>query len=266
MTFFREEDLRIKLRVNEIFGPTIQGEGKHRGQICYFIRLYDCNLACSWCDTPFTWANSKSRAEKHQARQLFPKADNMREMTVKEITDELQSKCNLDYQNSDTIFVISGGEPLMQQHGLLWLADELSAWGHKVHIETAGTIEPSYDLVVDSPISHWTISPKLQHSGNPLKKRYKPEVLRQFVSLGHKATFKFVVQHAQGMDGEDFYEVDKIVKECDIDPTQVMIMPEGVDVMAQISAGRTLIDACLARGYGFSFRDHILLWDDKRGV
>lgn len=262
----RDDDLHIKLRVNEIFGPTIQGEGKHRGQVCYFIRLYDCNLACKWCDTPYTWVNSKTRVEKHDSQELFPKHENMREMTVKEITDELLSKCGLDYMDSDTIFVISGGEPMMQQDALLYLAEELHAWGNKVHVETAGTIEPAYDLWVDSPISHWTVSPKLQHSGNPLAKRYKPDLLKQFVRLGHKVTFKFVVQHAQGMDGEDFYEVDKIVRECDIDPTQVMIMPEGIDAKAQIDTGRTLINACLKRGYGFSFRDHILLWDDKRGV
>lgn len=254
------------LRVNEIFGPTIQGEGKHRGQLCYFIRLYNCNLACKWCDTPYTWVNSITRTDKHDQRTLFPMADNMREMTVQNILDELRTKCNLDYMDSDTMFVISGGEPLMQQEGLLVLSDELHSWGHKVHIETAGTIEPSYDLIVNSPIAHWTISPKLQHSGNPLKKRYKPEVLKQFVSLGHRATFKFVVMHGSGMDGEDFFEVDKIVKECDIDPTQVMIMPEGTKAEDQITSGRSIIDACLQRGYGFSFRDHVLLWGDKRGV
>ena len=41
----------MKLRVNEIFGPTIQGEGKSAGREVKFLRLSGCNLACTWCDT-----------------------------------------------------------------------------------------------------------------------------------------------------------------------------------------------------------------------
>ena len=44
-----------KLRVNEIFGPTFQGEGPHAGQSAVFLRTSGCNLNCSWCDTPYTW-------------------------------------------------------------------------------------------------------------------------------------------------------------------------------------------------------------------
>ena len=47
------------LVVSEIFGPTIQGEGQYAGQLVAFIRLGGCNLACSWCDTPYTWDASR---------------------------------------------------------------------------------------------------------------------------------------------------------------------------------------------------------------
>src|SRR6516162_11856022 len=42
-----------KFRVAEIFGPTIQGEGRHAGVPCHFIRFGGCDFRCSWCDTPF---------------------------------------------------------------------------------------------------------------------------------------------------------------------------------------------------------------------
>lgn len=61
-------------RVKEIFGPTIQGEGLHQGQPCYFLRLAGCNAwdgrpetraasACPYCDTDFRGGEALSLAE-----------------------------------------------------------------------------------------------------------------------------------------------------------------------------------------------------------
>src|SRR5690606_25665181 len=38
----------------EIFA-SLQGEGASAGKPCAFIRLSRCNLACQWCDPPYTW-------------------------------------------------------------------------------------------------------------------------------------------------------------------------------------------------------------------
>jgi len=44
-----EEEKQVRhLNVNEIFGPTIQGEGPHTGRLVGFLRLAGCNLACTW--------------------------------------------------------------------------------------------------------------------------------------------------------------------------------------------------------------------------
>jgi 7-carboxy-7-deazaguanine synthase len=247
------------LRVNEIFGPTIQGEGPYTGRHCMFVRMYDCNLACTWCDTPYTWANSITRAEKHQSNTIYAKNQNMEEMVAGSVYDELLKYWNI-YDKPTTI-VISGGEPLMQQDPLEDMIDHLNYFENMVHIETAGTILPS--PLIQSRCEAIIVSPKLQHSGNPLSKRYKKDVLTE-LALQRRTWFKFVVMHNAGMDGEDFAEVDQIVRECSIDPRKVYIMPEGTKSGDVISGAKSIVDQVTQRGYNLSLRMHTLLWGDER--
>ena len=48
-------DAVATLVISEVFGPTWQGEGASLGRRAGFVRLGRCNLACTWCDTPYTW-------------------------------------------------------------------------------------------------------------------------------------------------------------------------------------------------------------------
>lgn len=41
----------MRLRIAEIFGPTIQGEGALIGQPTVFVRAGGCDYRCSWCDS-----------------------------------------------------------------------------------------------------------------------------------------------------------------------------------------------------------------------
>ena len=39
------------IKISEIFGPTIQGEGVLIGEPCIFVRTAGCDFRCNWCDT-----------------------------------------------------------------------------------------------------------------------------------------------------------------------------------------------------------------------
>jgi organic radical activating enzyme len=150
--------------------------------------------------------------------------------------------------------VVTGGEPLLQQRQLSPVLTELKRWGRRIEVETAGTIAPA---MTDGLVDQWNVSPKLANSGNPLARRYKPEVLRAFQETG-RAVFKFVVSEPADLD-----EVDAIVGECGL--TDIWIMPEGTDRTTMERRSAALADHVLKRGWNLTTRLHILLWGDARG-
>jgi 7-carboxy-7-deazaguanine synthase len=46
-----------RVRISEIFGPTIQGEGPLIGRPSVFVRTAGCDYRCTWCDTQKTTVN-----------------------------------------------------------------------------------------------------------------------------------------------------------------------------------------------------------------
>jgi organic radical activating enzyme len=244
------------LRVSQIFGPTLQGEGSAAGQHCLFLRLFDCNLQCTWCDTAYTWAYTDQRAAKTQSGHKYEKLDpayGLKEMSTEEVFGALEKLWPI--YTHPTIVVVSGGEPMMQQGGLEPVLTELIHHGNKVHVETAGTIAP---VQLEGCVTQFNCSPKLESSGNRKSIRYKPEVLRELTS--YNTWFKFVV--TQDTREADLTEVDDIVKEVGIDPRRVQLMPEGSTTEQNVTTARLIVDDVLARGYGLTMREHVLLWGD----
>ena len=224
----------MTLVVSEVFGPTFQGEGPSIGRTAAFVRLGRCNLACTWCDTPYTWDWSR-----------HDPAVELTERTVEEILAEVDAMGPVD------LLVVTGGEPLLQQSRLVPLLQGAVARRSVVEIETAGTISPTDEVV--ALVDRFNVSPKLANSGNPLERRLRPEVLRDFEATG-KAVFKFVVT--------DVADLDEIAA---LGVAPVWVMPEGTDAGELTSRLQALAPAVLARGWRLTPRLHILLWGDQRG-
>ncbi|RWD90497.1 MAG: 7-carboxy-7-deazaguanine synthase QueE, partial [Mesorhizobium sp.] len=43
--------MKGSIRISEIFGPTVQGEGPLIGRPTVFVRTGGCDYRCRWCDT-----------------------------------------------------------------------------------------------------------------------------------------------------------------------------------------------------------------------
>ncbi|WP_433655084.1 7-carboxy-7-deazaguanine synthase QueE [Nocardia sp. CA-128927] len=233
------------LVVNEIFGPTVQGEGPSAGRRCGFLRLGGCNLSCHWCDTPYTW-------DWRGVSDAGAAFDPHKELTARSIEDVLAELLAMRVP----LVVVSGGEPMAQQDRLIPLLRELSVRGIAVEIETNGTVIPS-DAVLGLGV-RFNVSPKLNHSGDPEHRRIKPVALRKLGETPGVA-FKFVCQSLA-----DLAEVAAL--RDDIGLENIWIMPEGKTQQQIGDNMRTIADETVRRGWNLTTRLHILAWGDKRGV
>lgn len=228
----------MQIAINEIFGPTIQGEGFNMGKPCLFLRLMGCNLSCRFCDTPYTWD-----AKRFDLRS---------ETTMMSVSDIKQALHELS--NGVRHVVISGGEPVLQQTKLSLLTQSLHVDGWYTEIETAGTIAPqSFDMV-----KHWNVSPKMSNSGNAESKRLNGDALQE-LNNADSVCFKFVVE-----DLEDFEEIDSVVLQYSLSP--IYIMPEGTDAQTILNTSRNIAEATIERGYTLTTRLHTLMYGNQRGI
>lgn len=221
----------------EIFA-SIQGEGPSAGVASTFIRLAQCNLACSWCDTKYTW----------DWEQYDPGLEVL-SMTVSSVFDEVASL-------APTNLVVTGGEPLLQSVPLGHLLSSTRAAGFRAEVETNGTLLPSKELA--RVVAQWNVSPKLHNSGNDESRREVPSALRWYAE--HDAFFKYVI-----VSENDLVEVERQREQYAVARGHVVLMPEGTDAETLNERGRWLAQAASAAGYRFSTRLHILLWGDTRG-
>jgi organic radical activating enzyme len=248
----------VTLKVSEIFGPTLQGEGPSIGKPCYFVRLSECNLHCSWCDTPYTWAFTNRKATLHQSGIKYDRAQQQAELSVDGVMGRLHQLGASKVV--DERIVVSGGEPMLQQAELSTLIlNSSSRWLWEV--ETAGTIMPEaiYSRWARDFKLRFNVSPKLETSGNALKVRFNPIALRAFNSMFDTA-FKFVVTCP-----DDLNEIESIVRQCEIDANKVYLMPEGTSAETLLQIMPMLVPEATKRGWAITPRLHVLLWGDERG-
>lgn len=226
--------MTANLAVSEIFGPTVQGEGMSAGRRAAFLRLGGCNLSCSWCDTPYTWDKSRY--------------DLRREITAMPVDDVLLKLLAMRV----SMYVITGGEPLLQSEMLIELLKKLyeADPSSLVEIETNGT-QPPLELTVG-----YNVSPKLG-SANQIV-RYDRAVIDAYVN--RLAQWKFVVDGA-----EDAAELREFVDEYGLNPQSVWVMPQATSE-AELDEALTWLPAFALRNqYNYTDRMHIRIWGGKRG-
>lgn len=235
----------------EIFA-SLQGEGPTSGTPTAFIRLSRCNLACVWCDTPYTW-HFEGDERPHRGGETYERTANQVALSP---ADAAQRIAALGQKR----LVITGGEPMLQANALAEMLEALDPLvpGMSVEIETNGTAKPPARL--DIRIDQFNVSPKLSHSGNSAQLALVPQVLDHYAA-DPRAFLKFVIASP-----DDVEEVRELTRRYRFRPGHVFLMAEGTTSEVLRERQEWLSALCLEHGFAMSDRLHIHLYGDSRGT
>ncbi len=230
------------LPVTEIF-YSLQGEGRHSGYPSIFIRLKYCNLGCSWCDTRFTWD-----------KKLIEPGELLSNDDI--LTKALKILEPVGLEVGKVRVVLTGGEPMLHQEKLPDLIRHFKDVGFELFdVETNGMFKPNSELL--ELVSWWNCSPKLANNGIDISESFVAEAL-EMISKSSKADFKFVVKNLADID-----EIEERFLPA-IRTDQIMLMPEGWTQKKQLESMSWVLEECTKRGFRFSPRLHILVWNNER--
>lgn len=162
---------QIRLPLVEVY-ETIEGEGRMAGYPTIFIRLFGCQMRCTWCDTPYSYAPAEPE-EIVSIPELLEKLKPYRAQRI----------------------CLTGGEPLIHGERFISLLNELvkdPRW-QDIHIETNGAIDirPFVEAVTDERV-RYVMDYKLPGSGEFA--RMDDSVLR---GLRQQDELKFVIADDQ---------------------------------------------------------------------
>lgn len=181
------------MKVNEIF-YSIEGEGKRAGMPCVFIRLFGCNLNCSYCDSRYAC-----------------EGNDYKEMSIEEIMSEVN-------KYDCPCVTVTGGEPLIHR-GIEELLKALDKNNYHINVETNGTKKP---VVLRNVF--YTMDFKTYSSGESDKMN-----VNAFIELEPFDVLKFVVGSKADLDQAYNFVKDNFIN-CQIfvSPIFGMIEPREI--------------------------------------
>ena len=216
-------------KVNEIF-LSIDGEGCRTGLPVVFVRLYGCNLNCSYCDTRYS-----CEQQEYKEMSLYDILAQVLSYGVPRVT-------------------LTGGEPLIHP-GVKDLITSLVANDIEVNIETNGAVDLDefIEFKYNSKVV-FTMDYKCKSSGMEDKM-----ILSNLVFLQPKDVIKFVVSNYNEMEEMEYIlEASKCKAQVYVSPVFGAIEPkELVEYVLENKLNNVKVQVQL----------HKIIWEPtKRGV
>ena len=249
------------LEINEIFGPTIQGEGKYTGNPSVFVRFGKCNMQCPGFEVEYETPSGikKCSCDSFHASDSAFKDEWKKYSTSTELLAEV-TKIIPKYKVD---IVITGGEPL-----LYWKQKEFQDFlYYYVKNDFLVTLETNASIDIELNDSWhqklvFSMSVKLSNSGEKISKRVNIKTLQNILNSAKKSYLKFVLDKNFLPNATD--EIEDILLQ--IPKCEVYVMPLGDTAEIIDTNSLSVIEYALEKGYKYSDRLHIPVWDNKRGV
>lgn len=227
----RNKIIMAKYHVVEIF-ESINGEGMRAGELAVFVRMKDCNLHCSYCDT--AWA-----CEKEAPFTLMSE-------------DEI---CRRILESGIKNVTLTGGEPLLHPDIAVLLQRLTAEETLRLEIETNGSIDVApYRKLKNPPV--FTLDYKLPGSGME-----DQMCLENFCSVTTQDTIKFVVS-----DDRDLTRAREMIEEYELPERCHVIFSAVFDRISPQEIVAFMRKHCL-NDVRLQLQMHKLIWDpEQRGV
>jgi 7-carboxy-7-deazaguanine synthase len=192
--------------ISEMFS-SIQGEGYLAGRRQLFIRLAECNLNCSYCDTDHAKADT-CRIETSPGSTVFSGVP--QPLALHNLLDIVKEWCRL-LPGAHHSISVTGGEPLLH-------ADSLGEWFSRlrpllpIHLETNGTMHVALEQVIKH-VDYVSMDMKLPSTSGCTEHLWG--LHRDFLRVadGHNASVKIVIGNGSGVD--EIQQVCDIIAEVD---------------------------------------------------
>lgn len=237
------------IRVSEIFGPTIQGEGALIGLPTVFVRTGGCDYRCSWCDS------------LHAVDSAF--RDQWLPMSVEAVWQEVTKLSG----GRPLTVSLSGGNPAIQPLGPL--IEFGHSQGYRFALETQGSVARTWFRDLDMLV----LSPKPPSSGMLTDWDEVDNCLR-LAADGPQIVLKIVVfddadyLFAQQV-GERYPDIPLFLQPGNHTPPPPDDDDARIDIDGVMDRMQWLVEKVTADAW-FTPRVlpqlHVLLWGNKRGV
>lgn len=237
--------------VSEIF-YTIQGEGRFAGHPAVFVRVGGCNLTCpgfgpNGCDSYFS---VDAASFKHEWDTLPAEA------IISAINFRIPS---YPESRNKPIIVLTGGEPTLYIEQLSGVVTYFATRGYIVQIETNATRMIDFDKFPIYKRVSFAMSVKMACSGEPEHKRINIAAISNILTYSSDSFFKFVCATL-----DDVQEAEDILKEIPY-YADVYLMPMGENKMELYTTAVVVFEQAMKKGFKYSDRLHIRVYNDERG-
>lgn len=260
MSLGRITDYDKKLPIVELY-YCVQSEGSRAGFPTVAVRTTGCTHRCwfgegGWCDSWYTSIHpEKGGFTFNDIVKMYDNRPDIKEM------------------------MLTGGSPTMHPD----LVNELTHFANERGIVITMETEGSHFLETDFPLGLISLSPKFSNSvpklgvltpkgavvdqkmidkHNSLRLN-KPEIAK---SLAYHKDYHFKPVCNPVEMPEIWAEIEAFRVEMGIPKNKTWIMPPGDNRQELIRVYPMVFDFCTQHGYNFTGREHIVAFDQKRGV